>query len=135
MYLAENQAAQQKLQRELDAALGPPTAESSENGGDVQLATYEQLKNLPYLRDVIDEGLRLFSTVGLGLPRVVPEGGLTVLGHTFEPGTVVSVPTYTLHRDKSVWGEDADGFVPERWARGDRATMQKAFGPFSIGPR
>lgn len=118
----------------MDDALGPPTLELFEDG-DFSLGTYEQLKNLQYLQDVINEGLRLFSTVGLGLPRVVPEGGLTILGHTFEPGTIVSVPTYTLHRDKAIWGEDADEFIPERWSRGDRATMQKAFAPFSIGPR
>ena len=99
------------------------------------LATYEQLKNLPYLQDVISEGLRLFSTVGIGLPRVVPEGGLTILGHVFEPGTILSVPTYTVHRDKEVWGDDANEFVPDRWSRGNRNVMQKAFAPFSIGPR
>lgn len=129
-YLARNQEAQLKLQRELDDALGTPAA-------DIEFAagTYDRLKNLPYLQDVINEGLRLFSTVGIGLPRVVPESGLTILGHTFAPGSIVSVPMYTLHRDKAIWGEDADDFVPERWSRGDRAAMQKAFAPFSIGPR
>lgn len=133
-YLAYNQDAQKKLQQELDDALGLPTADSLEDS-DFSTGSYDQLKNLPYLQDAINEGLRLYSTVGFGLPREVPEGGLTIAGEIFAPGTVVSVPTYVVHRDKSIWGEDADEFFPERWSRGDRATMQKAFAPFSIGSR
>ncbi|KAH9930168.1 cytochrome P450 monooxygenase [Amylocystis lapponica] len=74
-------------------------------------------KHLPYLEAVINEGLRLYSAVGGGLPRVVPEGGLTVLGHTFKEGSVLSVPSFSVHRDPSIWG-DAQGFSP-----------------FSLGPR
>lgn len=133
-YLARNRDAQKKLQQELDDALGPPSTASLEDT-DFGSGSYEQLKDLPYLRDVINEGLRLYSTVGFGLPRVVPEGGLTICGETFAAGTIVSVPSYTVHRDKSIWGEDADQYVPERWSRGDKAAMQKAFAPFSLGPR
>ncbi|KAI0318034.1 hypothetical protein OF83DRAFT_1171481 [Amylostereum chailletii] len=43
--------------------------------------------------------MRLHSTFGIGLPHEVPEGGLTIRGHTLLPGTVVSVPTYIVHRD------------------------------------
>ncbi len=132
-YLAHNQKAQAKLQRELDEALGAPTKNDQDE--DSRAIGYDQLKNLPYLQDAINEGLRLHSTVGVGLPRVVPEGGLTILGKTFTPGTIVSVPTYTVHRDKAVWGEDADVFNPDRWTQGDKAAMQKAFAPFSIGSR
>ncbi|KAI0337453.1 cytochrome P450 monooxygenase [Trametopsis cervina] len=133
-YVAAHPEVQKKLQRELDDALGPPSGETLEDG-QVTAGSYEQLKHLPYLQDVLNEGLRLYSTVGIGLPRVVPEEGLTVLGETFAPGTIVSVPTYILHRDKSIWGDDADQFVPERWSRENKSEMQKAFAPFSIGPR
>ena len=133
-YLANNQEAQKKLQRELDDALGPPSADSLEET-EFGSGSYDELKDLPYLRDAINEGLRLYSTVGFGLPRVVPEGGLTICGETFAPGTVVSVPSYTVHRDKAIWGDDADQYLPERWSREGKADMQKAFAPFSIGPR
>ena len=36
-------------------------------------------------------------------------------GRFFPEGTVLSVPTYTIHRDKAVWGEDALEWKPERW--------------------
>jgi benzoate 4-monooxygenase len=133
-YLSRNLEAQKKLQRELDDALGPPSSDPLDESGS-NVGSYEQLKSLPYLQDAINEGLRLFSTVGIGLPRVVPPEGLTICGEALAPGTVVSVPTYTVHRDKTIWGEDAEEYVPERWSRGNRAAMQKAFAPFSIGPR
>lgn len=131
-YIAHNPVVQARLQAELDEALVSPVFDSRE---EPVLATYEQIKGLSYLQDVVNEGLRVFSTVGLGLPRIVPDGGLTVLGRTLSPGTVVSVPTYVLNRDKSIWGDDAEYFNPDRWANGNKAAMLKAFAPFSTGPR
>lgn len=60
---------------------------------------------------------------------------MVVSGHYFPAGTVLSVPSYTIHRDPAVWGEDIEEFRPERWFEGDQAEIQKAFNPFSVGPR
>lgn len=125
-YLAANPPVQYKLQKELDDALGSE---------DEYVSTYEQVKRLPYLEAVINEALRIHSTSSIGLPRIAPEGGLTIQGIHFAQGTVLSVPSYTIHRDTKVWGEDADVFRPERWFERDNATLQKAFNPFSYGPR
>lgn len=125
-YLAANPPVQYKLQKELDDALGSE---------DEYVSTYEQVKRLPYLEAVINEALRVHSTSSIGLPRIAPEGGLTIQGIHFPQGTVLSVPSYTIHRDTKVWGEDADVFRPERWFERDNATLQKAFNPFSYGPR
>ena len=92
------------------------------------------VKNLPYLNAVINEGLRLHSVAGIGFPREVPEGGMTVLGRHFSAGTVLSVPTYHAHHDPLVWGDDVDAFRPERWLEGN-PKIGKAFYPFSFGPR
>ena len=102
---------------------------------DDPVAPFDLVKHLPYLDAVIHEALRFFSVAGLGLPRIVPEGGLTVLGKTFPEGTILSVPTYTIHRDKKIWGNDADSFNPDRWLERDRATLEKSFNTFSFGPR
>ncbi|KAI0831958.1 cytochrome P450 monooxygenase pc-bph [Trametes gibbosa] len=128
-YLAQNQRVQEKLQNELDAAL----AGDSDDGEVV--APFERVKHLPYLEAVVNEALRIHSTAAVGLPRVVPEGGLEVCGRFFPEGSVLSVPGYTLHRDAGVWGADAEEFRPERWFEGDKGAMQKAFAPFSFGPR
>ncbi|CAL1708780.1 unnamed protein product [Somion occarium] len=125
-HLAHNPHVQEKLHKELDEALGTD---------DNPVATFEQVKKLPYLEAVINEVLRIHSTSGIGLPRIVPEGGLTVCGRTFPEGTVLSVPTFTIHRDKEVWGEDVDAFRPERWFEQDKNDIQRTFNPFSFGPR
>ncbi|KAI9441682.1 cytochrome P450 monooxygenase pc-bph [Lactarius indigo] len=125
-YLASNPEVQKKLQNELDEAL---------RGEEDPVSPYDAVKNLPYLNAVIDEGLRLHSTSGIGLPRIVPEGGIKIGDHFFEQGTVLSVPSYTIHRDVEVWGNDASVFRPERWFERDSDAMQRAFNPFSYGPR
>ncbi|KIK78214.1 hypothetical protein PAXRUDRAFT_834670 [Paxillus rubicundulus Ve08.2h10] len=125
-YLARYPDVQEKLQKELDEALGSE---------DEYVSTYEQVKRLPYLAAVIDEALRMHSTSSIGLPRVAPEGGLTINNIHFPQGAVLSVPTYTIHRDQKAWGDDRDVFRPERWFERDQLMMQKAFNPFSFGPR
>ncbi|KAG5642361.1 hypothetical protein DXG03_002958 [Asterophora parasitica] len=128
-HLASNPSVQRKLHAELDEQLGTE---------DELAATADQVKRLPYLEACINEGLRIHSTSALGLPRVVPEGGLTILGQHFPEGTVVSVPSYTIHRDEGIWGEDVEAYRPERWEEGGKegdARRQKTFNPFSVGPR
>lgn len=115
------------LQAELDAAIPQGVA----------VPTYEMVRDLPYLHDVINETLRFHSTSGIGLPRQIPEDaaqGVHLCGHYFPPGTVLSVPSYTMHHSKAIWGADADDFRPERW-RSVTARQRNAFIPFSHGPR
>lgn len=116
----------EKLQCELDVAIPTGTA----------IPSYDMVKDLPYLRSVINETLRIHSTSSLGLPRVVPVSstGITILGHHFAPGTVLSVPAYTVHHAAEIWGPDVESFVPERWERLTDA-QKDAFIPFSYGPR
>ncbi|KAG5637677.1 hypothetical protein H0H81_003645 [Sphagnurus paluster] len=125
-HLAHNPHIQQRLHHELDEQLGTE---------DEIAATADQVKRLPYLEACINEGLRIHSTSAIGLPRVIPDGGLTILGHFFPAGTVVSVPSYSIHRDTAIWGEDVEDYRPERWFERDQAAMQKTFNPFSVGPR
>ncbi|KAJ7211186.1 cytochrome P450 monooxygenase [Mycena pura] len=126
-YLAANPSVQAKLQAELDEQLGTE---------DERVATGDQMKRLPFLDACINEALRLHSTSALGLPRIVPEDGLSVDGNAFPPGTVLSVPSFTIHRDPNVWGPDVEVYRPERWLEEDRKElMAKTFNPFSVGPR
>ncbi|KAI0308517.1 cytochrome P450, partial [Amylostereum chailletii] len=124
--IASSPRCQDSLTKELKEAIG---------ADDAPVCSFADVKNLPYLEAAVNEAMRLHSTIGLGLPREVPEGGLTILGHTFVPGTVVSVPAYTVHRDVSVWGPDAHEFRPERWLEEGASTRAKYFHPFSLGPR
>lgn len=131
-YVVRTPGVLEKLQRELDAAIPPG------------VPNYEQVRDLPYVQAVINETMRIHSTSSLGLPRVVPgpspenpnANGVDILGYHFPPGTVLSVPSYTIHHSKEIWGPDADEFVPERWDEKRLTSRQKdAFIPFSTGPR
>lgn len=125
-HLVRNAKAYKKLQAELDAAFP----------AHVGVPTYDAVKDLPYLQAVINETLRHHSTSGIGLPRQIPDDsqGVTIRGHYFKPGTVLSVPTYTIHHSTEIWGPDAMDFVPERWEN-LTARQKNAFIPFSYGPR
>ncbi|POS82623.1 hypothetical protein EPUL_006134, partial [Erysiphe pulchra] len=114
-----------KLQAELDAAI-------PEN---IDMPSYDVVKDLPYLTSVIKETLRIHSTSSIGLPRVVPPGpGVTICSRYFPAGTVLSVPSYTIHHSPEIWGEDVEEFVPERWSRLTKR-QKSSFFPFSQGPR
>lgn len=125
-HVAKNPRVLAKLQKEIDAAIPD----------DMDIPTYESVKSLPYLEYVINETLRHHSPSGIGLPREVPPNsrGVTLLGKHYGPGTVLSVPTYTIHHSKEIWGDDAYDFRPERWET--LTDKQKSsFVPFSYGPR
>lgn len=117
-----------KLRKELNAA-APDTEQV--------VPDFEAIRNLPYLEAVINETLRHHSTSGIGLPRQIPldaKKGLEIRGRYFPPGTVLSVPTYTIHHSTEIWGADANEFRPERW-ESVTPRQKNAFIPFSYGPR
>ena len=125
-HLATHPDKMRKLQAELDREL--------EHAEEVPLAS--DVQELPYLQAVLSESLRYHSTSAIGLPRVIPAGGATVCGEHFPAGTILSVPAYTLHRTKSVFGDDAEEYNPDRWlAPNAKRDFEKAFIPFSVGPR
>lgn len=125
-HLCTNPRAMKKLQAELDEAL--------RDSEDVPYHT--EVQELPYLQAVLSESLRFHSTSAMGLPRCVPQSGATISGHRFSEGSVVSVPAYTIHRTQSVFGQDAEEYNPDRWLAPDaRKRFEKAFIPFSVGPR
>lgn len=106
-----------KLCAELDAAIP--------KGLDVP--SYDMVKDLPYLDKVITETLRIHSTSSMGLPRLVPPGpGIDVAGRHFPAGTVLSVPAYTIHHSRDIWGDDVEAFLPERWDESRLTERQKA---------
>ncbi|OQD87706.1 hypothetical protein PENANT_c005G03902 [Penicillium antarcticum] len=115
-----------RLQTELNQAIG----------SDADIVNYSQVKDLPFLRRCIDEGMRLHSTSAIGLPRLIADScaGVEFEGFHLPPGTILSVPSYTIHHMKEVWGDDVDEFKPDRWL--NLTPQQKiAFNPFSYGPR
>uniref|UniRef100_A0A183BXD1 Cytochrome P450 n=1 Tax=Globodera pallida TaxID=36090 RepID=A0A183BXD1_GLOPA len=94
--------------------------------------TYEQLSQLKYTEAIVKETLRLCPVGASVMNRICSQ--TTTLGeHTVEEGTVVVVDVLSVHRDKSVWGEDAEQFRPERWLEEGRQ-LPPAYS-FGGGPR
>ncbi|KAI4595116.1 hypothetical protein KJ359_007091 [Pestalotiopsis sp. 9143b] len=79
-------------------------------------APYAETRRLPYLEAVTRECLRYLPGNCFAQERYVPAGGLTLPDGSHVPqGTAIGFNAYVLHRNKEVWGPDAEDFVPERW--------------------
>lgn len=101
--------------------------------------TFEKLKGTQYLQWCMNETLRLFPTVPMNSRRSIVDttlprgGGPDGLSPVFVPkGTEVNYSVYVMHRTKSIWGEDANEFKPERF-NGMKAGFE--YLPFNGGPR
>lgn len=69
---------------------------------------------------MVKEVLRLSPSIGLIFARKVPEGGVEVLpGVWVEGGYEVGINNWVVGRDKTLYGEDAEEFRPERWLEGE----------------
>lgn len=94
-------------------------------------ATGEDVEHLPYIRQIIDEALRLYPPAGMVSRTAQARDELC--GREVLPGDTVIIPIYALNRSKLLWDE-ADAFRPERFA--DRKSIDRyAYLPFGDGPR
>uniref|UniRef100_A0ACD6AF04 Uncharacterized protein n=1 Tax=Avena sativa TaxID=4498 RepID=A0ACD6AF04_AVESA len=95
----------------------------------------DALGKLKLLNMTLLETLRLYNPVAFLLRKT---GRDTILTNIRIPkGTTIAIPIAMLHRDRNVWGADADEFNPMRFQNGvSRAANQpNALLSFSYGPR
>jgi cytochrome P450 len=102
-----------------------------------RLVRWGEANKLPYLSAVIKEALRIHPAAGLLLERVVPPSGVTLNGRYIPASTIVGCNAWTIHRNKKVFGEDADEFRPERWLEdpANAAEMNQFLFTFGAGAR
>lgn len=94
-------------------------------------ATAADVPHLPYIRQVIDETLRLYPPAAF-LSRTARKAD-ELCGREVRRGDTVILPIYALHRHNKLWS-DPDSFDPDRFAPGHQ-TDRFAFLPFGDGPR
>ena len=91
------------------------------------------LENLPYLRQVLNESLRIFPPAWIIGRRAI--GDDVIRGYFVPAGTVIAICIYTLHRHPAFW-QEPERFDPERFTPGRIAQREHyAYIPFSTGPR
>ena len=100
--------------------------------------TDAEIEALPILNAIINETLRLYPTVPITIRRSIRP---TTLGTQPIPeNTVVLLVPWAINRSTSMWGPDAEKFMPERWlqegtANTGGATSNYAQITFLHGPR
>lgn len=80
-----------------------------------KVVQWSEAQQLPYFQAALKEAWRLRPPVGLCMGRIVPPGGAVIDGTRYPGGTGVVVNAWVVHRDKEVFGADADVYRPERW--------------------
>ncbi|KAE8552121.1 hypothetical protein EYB25_006015 [Talaromyces marneffei] len=93
----------------------------------------KDLRDSPYLNQVIHEALRLHSAVPSALPRAVPPEGATLVGYNIPGGITVSTQAYSLHRNPEIF-PNPETFDPSRWENPSKE-MKNMFMPFGGGSR
>ncbi|KAI0407025.1 cytochrome P450 [Xylaria palmicola] len=90
------------------------------------------LEQLPYLKAVLMEGLRISPALGTRLSRIAPNRDLIYKQWRIPPGTPVGMTLVILHTDENVYPEPRS-FNPDRWMGPDGGP--KSFSPFLKGTR
>src|SRR6516225_7604422 len=126
-FLLKHPAVTAKASEEVDRVLGTDPAVTP---------TFTQVHQLQYVSQILKESLRLWPTApGFNL---YPYADETVIGDRYsihkEQGLMILTPM--LHRDKSVWGENAEEFKPEHFSpEAEQALPANAYKPFGNGQR
>ncbi len=119
--LSQNPAEEKKLQDEVDKGVA----------GDIP--TFDEVGNLPFSRQVIEEALRLYPPVWLYSRTAIADDN--VCGYDIPAGTNIFFAPYYLHRNPDFWDEP-ESFKPDRFSPDEIKKRHKfAYIPFSAGPR
>ncbi|KAJ7787975.1 cytochrome P450 [Mycena olivaceomarginata] len=85
--------------------------------------TMDELNSFPYLENVVREVMRVYPPVAFSRREAMEDDVLPLSksyldrnGNSYDTiSTLIQIPISAVHRDKEIWGADADIFRPERW--------------------
>lgn len=96
-------------------------------------ATAEDLERMPYIRQILDEAMRLYPPVGF-LARTAAEPDV-LGGREVRKGEIVFLAIYALHRHE-MWWDRPNAFDPENFSDAAvKARHRYLHLPFGAGPR
>lgn len=96
----------------------------SKKSKDEQTLNYDDLYNMPLITKVINETLRLYPAVSYGTQRQLEKDEyIFVPSNSGEKDKKILIPkgtnciihNFSNHRNKKLWGNDANEWKPERW--------------------
>lgn len=97
--------------------------------------TYEALKDMTYLDQVINETLRMYPPVAQLLRVATQPYHVETMNFTLDKGRMVMIPTYSIHHDPTIY-PNPERFDPDRFSpEAVHARHTHAFLPFGDGPR
>jgi len=96
----------QRLRKELDKAHDRLNSSS---------LPFKELEKIPYLSAVVRESIRLHPSITYQLPRLPPPQGMKIRDHYIPPSASCGISPAAMNRSRTLFGEDADEWIPERW--------------------
>ncbi|KAK6840117.1 hypothetical protein PG987_005983 [Apiospora arundinis] len=125
-YILNHPDKMEKLRAELGEA------EKAKGGAALQ---YSDIRELPYITGVVNEGLRLANPTPTRLPRVCPDQDLTYGKYVIPMGTTISTCVQDVHNDPAIFERPAE-FRPERWTDPkERRRLNRYLLPWGRGMR
>jgi len=121
-FISQHPEVEQKVHQEVDANIKTGV-----------YPEFDELENLPYIKQVVEEALRYYPPVWMYTRKAIEDD---YLGDYFVPaGTDIFIAPYFLHRHPDYW-PDGEKFDPERFTEAAIKEQHKnAYIPFSAGPR
>ncbi|KAJ7254379.1 cytochrome P450 [Mycena haematopus] len=106
--------------------------------------TYDDIRDMKFLRAVINEAMRLYPSVPFNIRQCIKATTWPSPDPNEKPiyipaGAQVPYSVLLMHRRKDLWGPDAEEFDPDRWLderlKTYLLTNSFQFLPFNAGPR
>lgn len=91
-----------------------------------------EICKLPYLSAVCSETLRIYPPFLTTLARMIKAEPYSLMGYTFEPGTIIAPSIYLTHHREDIYS-DPEQFKPERFLGKQYSTYE--YLPFGGGHR
>jgi cytochrome P450 len=93
----------------------------------------DDLAAMPFIRQVLEEAMRLYPPVGLLARTVIAQDELC--GRIMRPADILFLPIWALHRHELLWDRPTE-FRPDRFAADSKEVRDKyQYLPFGAGPR